>query len=132
MIRPFLAAGHGDDGGDLPPAYELEGLRPFLLTGGRTVADGSIALETQVVATERGSSQTWWLPPEQRQIVELCLDPLSVVEIAARTALQLGVVRVLVGDLSGAGMLSVYLPNGAAAADADTLRRVIRGLRAIR
>jgi hypothetical protein len=41
------------------------------------------------------------------------------------------VVRVLVGDLSADGHLSVYLPNSDASTDVDTLLRVIRGLRSI-
>jgi len=130
LIRPFLAAGVTDDAAEqqqpVGPA-----LRPFLLTSGRVAARESIAIETQVVATDLGRATGPALAFEQRDIVTLCAEPLSVAEIAARLRLHLGVVKVLVGDLSAGGYLAVYLPNADAANDVDTLLRVIRGLRAI-
>jgi len=132
LVRPFLsgAAGDGDAPAD-PPAADSAGLRPFLLTAGRVAGQDSIAIETQVVTTERGRTEVAQLGFERRDIVSLCADPLSVAEIAAQLSLHLGVVRVLVGDLSADGHLSVYLPNADASTDVDTLLRVIRGLRAI-
>jgi hypothetical protein len=134
LVRPFLgrpaqdgAAQDGDEGG-------IDGgtLRPFLLTAGRVSGeDDSIAIETQVVTTERGRTAVAELGFERREIVSLCGNPLSVAEIAAELSLHLAVVRVLVGDLSADGHLSVYLPNSDASTDVDTLLRVIRGLRAI-
>ena len=134
LIRPFLATGTGaddgsDDGADRTPDGTL---RPFLLTSGRVEGkDATIAIETQVITTDRGRTEVDELGFERRDIVALCGDPLSVVEIAARLSLHLAVVRVLVGDLSAAGHLSVHLPNTDASTDIDTLLRVIRGLRAI-
>jgi hypothetical protein len=84
-----------------------------------------------VVTTEHGRTAVQELGFERRDIVSLCGDPLSVAEIAAQLSLHLAVVRVLVGDLSSDGHLSVYLPNADASTDVDTLLRVIRGLRAI-
>ncbi len=134
LIRPFLASGTGaDDEAD----EAVEGgpdatLRPFLLTSGRVEGqDSTIAIETQVVTTDRGRTAADQLGFERRDIVALCGDPLSVAEIAAQLSLHLAVVRVLVGDLSAAGHLSVHLPNTDASTDVDTLLRVIRGLRAI-
>jgi hypothetical protein len=135
LIRPFLAtdagsAGAGSDGVEMPG--DGGALRPFLLTAGRVSGqDASIAIETQVVTTERGRAVVGELGFERRDIVSLCGNPLSVAEIAAELSLHLAVVRVLVGDLSAAGHLSVYLPNSDASTDVDTLLRVIRGLRAI-
>jgi hypothetical protein len=135
LIRPFLAtdAGGADpaaDGAEMLP--DGAALRPFLLTAGRVSGqDASIAIETQVVTTERGRAVVGELGFERRDIVSLCGNPLSVAEIAAELSLHLAVVRVLVGDLSADGHLSVYLPNTDASTDVDTLLRVIRGLRAI-
>ncbi len=131
LIRPFLDTGAETAGpdGDADAAGPI--LRPFLLTAGRVAGQDSIAIETQVVATDQGHTEGAGLGFERRDIVALCGDPLSVAEIAARLSLHLGVVRVLVGDLAGEGHLSVYLPNADAADDVDTLLRVIRGLRAI-
>ena len=137
LVRPFLSGpsdgpggpGGPDDRADLPVPDGA--LRPFLLTAGRVAGQDSIAIETQVVTTESGRTAVEELGFERRDIVSLCGDPLSVAEIAAQLSLHLGVVRVLVGDLSADGHLSVYLPNSDASTDVDTLLRVIRGLRAI-
>ena len=137
LIRPFLQTGagpadpdHGGPGDDGAPGDGMS-LRPFLLTAGRVAGADSIAIETQVVTTDTGRTASGELGFEFRDIVALCGDPLSVAEIAAQLRLHLGVVRVLVGDLSAQGHLSVYLPNADAPTDVDTLLRVIRGLRAI-
>jgi hypothetical protein len=131
LIRPFLSGG-------LPaPATEPEqpaaapGLRPFLLTAGRVTAEVSLAVETQVVSTDAGRSVVDTLTFERRDIVALCEDPLALAEIAATLGLHLGVIRVLVGDLSAERLLAVYVPDAGVAEDVDTLLRVIRGLRAI-
>jgi hypothetical protein len=131
LIRPFLATDTGAGHEAPEPAADGATLRPFLLTAGRVAGQDSIAIETQVVTTDRGRTALQQLGFERRDIVSLCGDPLSVAEIAAELSLHLGVVRVLVGDLSEDGHLSVYLPNDDASTDVDTLLRVIRGLRAI-
>jgi hypothetical protein len=132
LVRPFLGIA-GGDGTVVTDVVAVDGavLRPFLLTSGRVAGQDSIAIETQVVTTERGRTEVEDLGFERRDIVSLCGDPLSVAEIAAQLSLHLAVVRVLVGDLSADGHLSVYLPNADASTDVDTLLRVIRGLRAI-
>jgi hypothetical protein len=136
LIRPFLGASLPlEDAGRAADAAggtdRSTGLRPFLLTSGRVAANTSIAIETQVISTDLGRSTVRTLGFERRDIVALCVNPLAVAEIAASLGLHLGVVRVLVGDLSADGYLAVYLPNSAASHDVDTLLRVIRGLRAI-
>lgn len=136
LVRPFLQTGAGLDAdgidGTVPEVdAPAEGLRPFLLTAGRVAGRHAVAIETQVVTTDQGWVAAGRLGFESRDIVELCCDPLSVAEIAAELSLHLGVVRVLVGDLSAEGHLSVYLPNADAPTDVETLLRVIRGLRAI-
>jgi hypothetical protein len=88
---------------DEPPRPGLT--RPYVLTGGRTRSTADLPLEA-MVSTERAS-----LPrgaaPELVAIVGLCDTPHSIVEIAAILDLQLGVVRVLVGDLAAEGVLTV-------------------------
>jgi hypothetical protein len=128
LIRPFLSAGLGADAAAGEPTT---GLRPFLLTDGRVAVDASIAVETQVINTELGRASVGTLVFERRDIVTICGQPLAVAEIAAQLSLHLGVVRVLVGDLSAEGHLAVYLPNSDVTHDVNTLLRVIRGLRAI-
>jgi Protein of unknown function (DUF742) len=139
LIRPYLSARVSAEprpaatGGTAaePGSVEAPGLRPYLLTSGRTTADVSIAIETQVISTDAGRDKVDTLTFERRDIVALCEEPLALAEIAAMLGLHLGVVRVLVGDLSTEGLLAVYLPDADVAQDVDTLLRVIRGLRAI-
>ena len=130
LIRPFLAT-DAAAGPDAEAEADGGALRPFLLTAGRVAGQDSIAIETQVVTTDRGRTAVEELGFERRDIVSLCGSPQSVAEIAAQLSLHLAVVRVLVGDLSADGHLSVHLPNTEASTDVDTLMRVIRGLRAI-
>jgi hypothetical protein len=137
-IRPFVegSAEAPDSGLEIPDVPDPDepgpSLRPFLLTDGRVATDDAIAIETQVVTTDLGRAECVRLGFERRDIVQLCDAPQSVAEIAASLSLHLGVVRVLVGDLSADGHLSVHLPDADAAGDVDTLLRVIRGLRSIR
>jgi hypothetical protein len=79
--------------------------RPYVLTGGRTRSAADLPLEA-IVVTERDDLPVG-ASPELRAIVELCRTPHSIVEIAALGEMYIGVVRVLVGDLTGDGYLSV-------------------------
>ncbi|MDG4767536.1 DUF742 domain-containing protein [Solwaraspora sp. WMMD406] len=145
-VRPYLRTPPSEDdrrgpggqaaGGDWPADDEAPGLRPFVLTAGRvTGADPDIGLETQVTARAPDNVPPGLavrdLSPESQAIVALAAEPISVVEISARLGLHLGVTRVLVGDLRAAAHLDVHVPDVEASADADTILRVIRGLRAI-
>ncbi|RIV37259.1 DUF742 domain-containing protein [Micromonospora radicis] len=142
-IRPYLrepapgaeAAGAPAAVGPEPEEVGPTGLRPFVLTAGRVAgADPTIGLETQVTA--RATSEPWHLTatrltPELQAIVALCGEPISVAEISAKTRLQFGVTRVLVGDLRAAGYLDVHVHDVDDALDPDVILRVIDGLRAI-
>jgi hypothetical protein len=130
-IRPYLQAPTVADLTE--PPVDDAALRPFVLTSGRVVGvDPAIGLETQVTARDGPFRQA--LPasaPEMHAIVALCAAPTSVAEISARLRLHLGVTRVLVGDLRATGHLDVHTFDVADPRDPETIRRVIRGLRAI-
>jgi hypothetical protein len=104
--------------------------RPYVLTGGRTRSLADLPLEA-IVVTERAA-----LPlgagPELLAIVDLCRAPHSIVEIAAILRLHIGVVRVLVGDLTGEGVLSV---GATASTELDerirVLERLLAGVRGL-
>jgi hypothetical protein len=134
-VRPYLKAGlAGAEGGGIPPDDDPSAaLRPFVLTSGRVVGvDPAISMETQVTVHE-GAPRTH-LPSSARElhaIVALCVAPVSVAEISARLRMHLGVTRVLVGDLRATGHLDVHTRDVADPRDPETIRRVIRGLRAI-
>jgi hypothetical protein len=93
-----------------PGAEGDAGIRPFIVTGGRTVpVDDRLRIETQVVAT--GSVEPAHLDPERRRILGSCRTPLSVAEVAAAVALPLGVARVLIADLAVDGLIAVHSQN---------------------
>lgn len=120
-------------------AFEAASVRPYTLTGGRTGSDAApLALEALVRAVPGHGAQpgagTLAAGPEKRRLVELTADRyLSVAELSAHLALPLGVVRVLVGDLTAAGLVSVHdTPNDPAAAAPGSmlsvLERVLDGI----
>jgi hypothetical protein len=107
-------------------------VRPYTLTGGRTRSEAAdFPIETLVVTTEDGRQRTATLAHEQRRIAELCGDPISVAEVAARIGVPLGVARVLVGDLSAEGVVDVHRPSGGDRPDLKLLERVLGGIRAL-
>ncbi|WP_328342445.1 DUF742 domain-containing protein [Micromonospora sp. NBC_00421] len=138
-VRPYLRAQTGGGTATPAPAPEPEtdrptSPRPFVLTAGRVAgADPAIGLETQVTARSGAgrAAVVALLAPELQAIVALCGEPISVAEISARMRLQLGVTRVLVGDLRAAGHLDVHVGTVDDAFDPDLILRVIDGLRAI-
>lgn len=79
--------------------------RPYVLTGGRTRASVDLPIEAVVVTEQRSLPRG--AAPEVVAIVDLCTTPCSIVEIAARLGLALGVVRVLVADLAEQRILSI-------------------------
>ncbi|MEU4218675.1 DUF742 domain-containing protein [Actinoplanes sp. NPDC026623] len=139
-VRPFLrnAASGGRHQAALPEApqpmappvgEQTTSLRPFVITSGRVDGlDPNIGLETQVSSHPGAMSAR--LSPEQRAIVQLCGEPLSVAEISAQLRMHLGVTRILVGDLRAAGHLDVHVLESDFP-DPETIMRVIRGLRSI-
>jgi hypothetical protein len=102
--------------------------RPYVLTGGRTRSDADLPLEA-IVVTER-TSLPLGAAPELVAIVELCESPHSIVEIAALLGMHIGVVRVLVGDLTAERVLSV---GATASTQLDerirVLERLLEGVR---
>jgi hypothetical protein len=99
--------------------------RPYLLTGGRTRSEaGELAIEA-MVAVSAGSSA-----PDDHDlaaIYSLCQTPNSIAEISAKCAMPLGVARVLVADLWGAGTLVVL--ETTRSDDIAIVRRLLDGIR---
>jgi hypothetical protein len=104
---------------------ELSMTRPYLLTGGRTrSAAGELAVEA-MVAVSAGSTQ-----PADRDlaaIYSLCQTPNSIAEISAKCSMPLGVARVLVADLWGAGTLELL--ETTRSDDIAIVRRLLDGIR---
>lgn len=107
-------------------------VRPYQLTGGRTRSEAAdFPIETLVVTSPEGLRQLPTLTHESRRIAELCHEPISVAEVAARIGVPIGVARVLVGDLSAEGVVDVHRPAGGDRPDLKLLERVLGGIRAL-
>jgi len=111
-------------------------VRPYALTGGRTDPVGDTVLDLIAVVAACGPApvptDSPGLSPEHRKLIGLCQLPATVADVAADTALPLGVVRVLLADLIQQGRITV-LPRRAAASQAspDLLKEVLDGLRSL-
>ncbi len=100
--------------------------RPYQLTGGRTRSEaGDLAVEA-MVSTPDGASVP--ADNELAAIFELCNDtPNSIAEISAKRSIPLGVARVLVADLWGAGYLELL--ETTRSDDIAIVRRLLDGIR---
>ena len=117
-------------------------VRPYAVTGGRTApADGemldllAVVVATGLLAgagTGRGGAESTTLTPEHRKILKLCEQRATVADIAADTALPVGVVRVLLADLTAQGAVTVVRerPAGQRTGN-DVLQEILNGLRAL-
>jgi len=113
---------------------ETSGLvRPYFRTGGRTKPTYDLAIEALVSTSERGRVLDRVKVPEHRSICGLCLDTRSVAEVAAYLRLPLGVVRVLIGDVAGLGLVLVHTATVAVGdrPSIEFMERVLSGLRRI-
>jgi hypothetical protein len=113
---------------------ESSGLvRPYFRTRGRTRPSYDLAIEALVQTSERGRALERVRVPEHRSICDLCLDTRSIAEVAALLRLPLGVVRVLVGDVAGLGLVLVHSANTAVGdrPSIEFMERVLSGLRRI-
>lgn len=108
-------------------------VRPYALTGGRTRSSGDdFDLIALVTATDGQVKNDSGVGPEQRRILAITREPMSVADIASEIDLPLGVVRVLLGDLHDHELISVRPPAQVAPLpSAHILKEVINGLRAL-
>jgi hypothetical protein len=106
-------------------------VRPYAVTQGRVPKRGPVDVMSFVVATSSRRVPAMRLQPEHHAIVAAAGDPVPLAELASRVDLPLGVVRVLLGDLRSAGLVSLYEPPAAARSHhVDVLKAVVHGLRA--
>ncbi len=106
-------------------------VRPYALTGGRTRATGEVLDLIAIITAVRGvRPDPSDMGPEHLAVLRMCRLPTSVADIAADLDLPLGVVRILLGDLTGQRLISVHHPiPPARLPDAHVLREVVDGLR---
>jgi hypothetical protein len=108
-------------------------IRPYALTGGRTRSTNELPMEALVRVTPHGVSAEPRLALERKKIVSLCGAPISVAELSAHMHVPIGVVRVLVGDMSDEGLLDTLRPRATHddRPDIKLLERVLDGLQAL-
>jgi hypothetical protein len=107
-------------------------VRPYALTGGRTVPAGDeFDLVALVGATVPVDDVADPLSPEHAAILGVCQRPRSVAEVSALVDLPLGVVRVLLGDLLDRGLVLVRGAAPTSEPSQRVLDKVINGLRAL-
>lgn len=102
-------------------------VRPYVFTRGRTRSQFELSIEALVSIVP--SARVAHLSAEHHAVVLLCRESRSVAEIAALLGVPIGVARVLVGDLAGAGAVSLHRTAGAAGPDQALMERVLAGLR---
>lgn len=132
----------GEPGGERSGGADLQGLagagrpaiagvRPYVLTGGRTRVRMELRLESLVSATA-GSGVTRTDTAERAAVLEVCVWPRAVSEVAALVAVPLGVARVLIDDLVTEGRLTVHGVSSAEDGPSVALMdRVLSGLRTL-
>jgi hypothetical protein len=108
-------------------------VRPYALTRGRTRSGGvDLPLEAVVLSTTAGKGAVADLDHEARAIVELCVAPTTVIDVAATLRVPLGVARVLVADLAAAGHVVVHHhAHEPGRPDVALLERVLDGIRSL-
>lgn len=108
-------------------------VRPYAVTKGRTLPSGgeSFGLIDVVIATSERQPEFLRLGPEHRQILSLCRRPTPIVDLTSEIDLPLGVVRVLLGDLTSEGMVRVLSTQKQPMTDERLLRMVLDGLESL-
>jgi len=108
-------------------------VRPYAVTKGRTLPSGgaSFGLIDVVIAISERPPAHFRPGPEHRRILSLCHRPTPVVDLTSEIDLPLGVVRVLLGDLTSEGMLRVVSTQKQPVSDQRLLRMVLDGLESL-
>ncbi len=84
-------------------------VRPYTVTGGRTRPGAHLDLPLEALVRATTTPAPAKVVMEHRRILELCADQLlSVAELSAQLQVPLGVARVLISDLAGAGLVTVH------------------------
>jgi hypothetical protein len=108
-------------------------VRPYAVTRGRTAPDSgeSFGLIDVVIATGEPPREHFRPGPEHRRILHVCLRPTPVVDLTSEVDLPLGVVRVLLGDLTRQGMLRTVSGQRGQPPDQRLLRMVLDALQSL-
>ncbi|MEE1803430.1 DUF742 domain-containing protein [Streptomyces sp. NPDC101062] len=113
-----------------PEAPQL--VRPYVITNGRSLLDDHEFSLITLVTTAQDAPRAGHLDPEKRDLLELCAGGhLSVAEIVGHTQLPVGVVKILLSDLTQEGYLVTRAPiPPAKLVERHILEEVLNGLQA--
>ncbi len=130
---------------NFPGDYHDRPVRPYVVTGGRVrPSRNTMRPETLLIATDDGKALPVSASSEERALLRMCRQLLSLVEAAVYLELPVSVVSVVASDLVDAGFLTMRSssgepPSGGAHArpgdpgavrpDRELLRDVLDGLR---
>jgi hypothetical protein len=109
-------------------------VRLYALTQGRTrpPVESPLDLIDVLMATHLESPDNFRPGPEHRRLLRLCDRPVPLADLASESGLPVGVVRVLLGDLSQRGLIRVYRPaERGSTYNERLLRKVLDGLHAL-
>lgn len=109
-------------------------VRPYAVTRGRTMpaAGSQIGLIDIVVAViDPPPAADLRLGPQHRQLLARCGQPITLVDLAAGVNLPVGVVRVLLSDLTEHGLIRVFPTPRGPVTDPRLLSAVLQGLKAL-
>ncbi|MFJ4918652.1 DUF742 domain-containing protein [Streptomyces sp. NPDC088725] len=107
-------------------------VRPYVITNGRELVDDNKFSLITLVTAAADAPRTANLDPEKRRLLDLCAGGyLSVAEISGHSHLPVGVVKILLADLTEEGYLFTRSPIPAAKlVDRQILEEVLNGLQA--
>ncbi|TDD60800.1 DUF742 domain-containing protein [Actinomadura darangshiensis] len=109
-------------------------VRSYALTRGRARPATAEGFDMITIVSTAGQPRSGspGIGPEHVDILEMCLNPLTVAEISARMRLPLVVVRVLLGDLLHHRLITAHRPQQESALSKERLlREVLHGLQAL-
>ena len=109
-------------------------VRPYAVTKGRTMPAAGISaglIDVVIATTGAELPAGLRLSPEHRQILACCGRPITVVDLASDIDLPVGVVRVLLSDLSQHGIVRVLATPRGPVTNERLLRDVLDGLHAL-
>jgi len=104
-----------------------QGVRPFLVTGGRTNGGSDLRFESQIVAVRDHSAYSF----EKAALLQISAQPISLAEVSAHLKLPFGTVKVLAADLIGAGALQVGESPVDDHTSPSTIRELIHAVHAL-
>lgn len=114
-----------------PEELSADLVRPYVITNGRGLPDND-QFNLITLVTTSDLPRPSQIDPEKRAVLDLCSGGLlSVAEIAGHMKLPIGIVKVLMSDLSADGFLVVRAPvPPAQLVDVSLLQEVLNGLQA--